>query len=56
VFWYKAQEHPPFKMCDESLWADNKPFASAMLAADEYSPDKMKRKSTDPWVKVKKTN
>jgi hypothetical protein len=25
-----------------------------MLAADEYSPDKMKRKSSDPWVKVKK--
>jgi hypothetical protein len=42
-------------MCDDSLWLDNKPFASAMLAADEYSPDKVHRKPSDPWVKVKKT-
>jgi len=55
VFWYKAGDHPPFKMCDDSLWVDNRPFASSMLAADEYSPDKMKRKTSDPWVKVKKT-
>ena len=54
VFWYKAQEHPPFKLCDDSLWVDNKPFMSAMLAADEFSPDKMRKKSSDPWVKVKK--
>jgi hypothetical protein len=54
VFWYKAQDHPPFKLCDESLWVDNKPFMSAMLAADEFSPDKMRKKSSDPWVKVKK--
>jgi hypothetical protein len=54
VFWYKAQEHPPFKLCDESLWSDNKPFFSSFLASDEYSPDKV-RKANDPWVKVKKT-
>jgi hypothetical protein len=54
VFWYKASEHPPFKMCDESLWLDNKPFTSSMLAQDEYTPEKV-RKSNDPWVKVKKT-
>ena len=54
VFWYKAKEHPPFKMCDDSLWVDNKPFASAMLAADEYDPEKA-RKKNDPWVKVKKS-
>lgn len=55
VFWYKAQEHPPFKMCDESLWADNKPFASSFLAQDEYNPEMVRRKASDPWVKVKKT-
>lgn len=54
VFWYKASEHPPFKMCDESLWLDNKPFTSSMLAQDEYAPEKV-RKGNDPWVKVKKT-
>ena len=56
VFWYKAQEHPPFKLCDESLWSDNKPFFSSFLASDEYSPDKVHRKPSDPWVKVKKTS
>lgn len=54
VFWYKASEHPQFKMCDESLWLDNKPFTSSMLAQDEYAPEKV-RKGNDPWVKVKKT-
>ncbi len=54
VFWYKGKEHPPFKMCDDSLWIDNKPFASSILAADEYDPEKA-RKKNDPWVKVKKT-
>lgn len=54
VFWYKAKDHPPFKMCDDSLWLDNKPFASSILASDDYDPDKA-RKKNDPWVKVKKT-
>ena len=56
VFWYKASDHPPFKLCDDSLWADNKPFTSSMLAADEYSPDAMRKKNTGPWVTVKKTS
>jgi len=54
VFWYKAKEHPAFKLCDDSLWADNKPFTSALLGGEAYDPEKMKRKSNDPWVKVKK--
>ena len=55
VFWYKASDHPPFKLCDDSLWSDNKPFTSAMLAQDEYSPDSLKKKNSGPWVHVKKT-
>jgi hypothetical protein len=52
VFWYKASDHPPFKMCDQSLWADNKPFQSAMLALDEYNPMNMKKKAgPSVWVK-----
>ena len=23
VFWYKAEEHPNFKMCDEHFWNNN---------------------------------
>ena len=54
VFWYKAEEHPAFKLCDESLWQDNKPFTSAILLADQYSPDKLHRKPSDPWMKITK--
>ncbi len=56
VFWYKASEHPPFKLCDDTLWVDNKPFSSAMLAQDEFDPLAMKKKNNSPWVHVKKSN
>jgi hypothetical protein len=52
VFWYKATDHPPFHLCDDSLWNDNKPFSSSMLAQDDYSADNMRKKSKDPWVRV----
>ena len=55
VFWYKANDHPPFKLCNDSLWADNKPFSSSMLAQDEYNPDNLRKKNSSPWVHVKKT-
>jgi hypothetical protein len=53
VFWYKASDHPEFHLCAESLWVDNKPFTSTMLASTEYNPDVV-RKSTAPFVHVKK--
>jgi len=53
VFWYKASDHPSFHLCGDSLWVDNKPFSSAMLAQDEYSPDALRKKSSSPWVHVK---
>jgi hypothetical protein len=54
VFWYKASAHPPFKMCDDSLWSDNKPFLSTLLATDEFDPANLKKKNAGPWVHVKK--
>ena len=54
VFWYKASDHPAFKLCDDSLWVDNKPFSSAMLAQDEFDPMQIKKKSSSPWIHVKK--
>jgi hypothetical protein len=54
VFWYKASDHPPFRLCDQSLWVDNRPFQSAMLAVDEYNPMTMKKKNAGPSVWVKK--
>ena len=56
VFWYKASDHPPFKLCDPSLWADNRPFQSAMLSSDDYNPMSFKKKNTGPSVWVKKTD
>ena len=54
VFWYKAADHPPFHMCDSSLWANNQPFRSAILAADEYNSAAMRTKKQGPSVWVKK--
>ena len=54
VFWYKASEHPPFRLCDQSLWVDNKPFQSAMLALDDYNPMNFKKKNAGPSVWVRK--
>jgi len=56
VFWYKASEHPQFKLCDDSLWVDNKPFTSSMLAQDEFTPEGMRKKNSGPWVNVKKSS
>jgi hypothetical protein len=54
VFWYKASEHPPFRLFDQSLWVDNKPFMSAMLAIDDYNPLNFKKKNSGPSVWVQK--
>ena len=52
VFWYKASDHPPFKLCDQALWADNRPFQSAMMSQDEYNPMNFKKKAgPSVWVK-----
>lgn len=56
VFWYKASDHPPFKLCDPSLWVDNRPFQSAMLSSDDYNPMNMRKKNEGPSVWVKKTD
>lgn len=54
VFWYKAGDHPPFRLCDSSLWANNQPFHSAILAADEYSAGSVKKRGSEPSVWVRK--
>jgi hypothetical protein len=49
VFWYKASEHPPFRMCDPSIWVNNQPFKSDFMAEDDYDENKAKKPSV--WVK-----
>ena len=51
VFWYKASDHPPFRLCDQSLWLDNRPFQSAMLASDEYDATRVQKKGPSVWVR-----
>jgi hypothetical protein len=54
VFWYKAADHPPFKMCDSSLWANNQPFHSAILAGGEWTPGAAQKRNAAPSVWVRK--
>jgi len=57
VFWYKAADHPPFKLCDQSLWSNNQPFTSAMMATEEYDPTKLgQKKGPSVWVKKEGKN
>jgi hypothetical protein len=51
VFWYKASDHPSFRLCDDSLWANNQPFTSAMLGGDDFDPSKVQKKGPQVWVK-----
>jgi len=51
VFWYKASDHPPFRLCAPSLWANNLPFSSTMLASGEYDPSKVPNKGPSIYVK-----
>lgn len=56
VFWYKASDHPPFRLCAPQLWADNKPFASSMLGGANYDPSIIKKKNAGPSIYVKKSD
>jgi hypothetical protein len=56
VFWYKAADHPPFRLCAPQLWADNKPFASSMLGGANYDPSNIKKKNAGPSIYVKKSD
>jgi hypothetical protein len=52
VFWYKASDHPPFRLCAPQLWNGNKPFSSTMLGSTEYDPSKLPTKG--PMIYIKK--
>lgn len=54
VFWYKAADHPPFRLCDQSLWVDNREFKSAILAADTYIAGSVKKRGAEQSVWVRK--
>jgi hypothetical protein len=52
VFWYKASDHPTFRLCDDSLWHGNQPFSSTMLAGEDFDATKLQtKKGPQVWVK-----
>jgi hypothetical protein len=55
VFWYKAEDHPPFRLCNPSLWVNNQPFSSAILGATEYNQLALQDKK-GPSIYVRKGN
>lgn len=58
IFWYKADETGPFRMCAGEHWNDNKPFRSSLAIAnteEEFDiADARKRKGPTIFVKKQK--
>jgi hypothetical protein len=58
VFWWKAEETPPFRLCAPEHWIDNRPYKSSLAIADG-DDDEMEamlaaRRRRGPAVYVKK--
>tara|TARA_Y100000389_G_scaffold68803_1_gene65333 strand:+ start:6204 stop:7070 length:867 start_codon:yes stop_codon:yes gene_type:complete len=61
VFWYKAQEHPSFKLGSKELWSyNNKNYNGQVTKKNEdevqYDPKAFSTKSNKPQVNVHKYN
>jgi hypothetical protein len=52
IFWYKAENRPPFKLGAAEFWEMSKSIESD--EEEEYDPTKMKKKSSGPIINVKK--
>lgn len=53
VFWYKATQHPPFKICNQQFWEMSKNMKDDDNE-EKYDPSAFKKKK--PIINVKKTN
>ena len=54
IFWYKAENHPPFKLGSKEFWEISKGINSD--DEDEtYDPNSSRRKSAGPKINVKKS-
>jgi hypothetical protein len=57
VFWYKANDVPAFRMCNDEYWRDNVRFRSSLAIAngdEEFDLNKARQRK-GPTVHVKKT-
>jgi hypothetical protein len=55
VFWYKAQEHPPFKLGSKEYWEYSKNLPDDDDECDNYDPSKIKKRNSGPVINVKKS-
>jgi len=56
IFWYKAEPHADFKLGSKEFWELSKDFNSDDDdGADNYDPDKTKKRGAGPKINVKKS-
>jgi hypothetical protein len=55
IFWYKAENHPDFKLGNKEFWEISKNMGSDDEDEDNFDPSKCKKKSAGPPITVKKT-
>ncbi|AII17172.1 putative A32 virion packaging ATPase [Aureococcus anophagefferens virus] len=60
VFWYKANPHPPFKLCSQASWDfSNKNYKPPAIDEDDdemWDPNQFKTKTNKPKINVSKYN
>ena len=61
VFWYKAEQHPPFRMCDRKYWDLSEKIRRQREedqgdadGGDMFDPSALRPKRTSPYIAVKK--
>lgn len=55
IFWYKAQQHGPFKLGSKEFWEMSKELNSDDEEDASYDPNNVKKKGAGPKINVKKS-
>ena len=54
IFWYKAENRPPFRLGSNEFWEASKNLGDDDDDEDGYDPSKSKKKTNTPQIKVNK--
>ena len=54
IFWYKAENRPPFRLGSNEFWEASKNLGDDDEDEDGYDPSKTKKKTNTPQIKVNK--
>ena len=52
VFWYKAETHQPFQLCNQQFWEFSKKMTNENDTEEDYDPSAFRKKK--PFINVKK--